>query len=696
MYTIGGKSFSELGVERAVLTQGLSSESSLTLDFSAPYDAGKEFNPFQSYTLSGEGLDWVLGWVGWLNYEGISASNSGEYRSLSFFGPLRFLDYAVFGQEYYPNPSQVKNWEGYRVENQSTVALGRKFVVARDANPTWNVTPNDSVSDLNEEKISANEQLKELIKEFNKLEHIPVSLEGGLPELKLPYLIRDNATYGSCIFALLAWFPEYGIVEDGFKLIIRKIGSKSWNTPKAIENFSANPRYDLLVRKVKLVYIPHESQGRGLENRLSEINAGARIDEASSGRGFKDIVETYHLQDGESFPDMGLASRYMDWVGRLKVDSSFTLMGDILPSWNPGDGIDLSPFYSGEGETQIMTISRDLSQDSISISAGSKAHLGLDQLFDLNRRSTPSPPVQPSNSNGGGGPGSNPRGFLTVDIQIPKELPNLSNEERQRFLRSVRWQIVHGDNGSVLRTLTSNRRRIPLFVGSYTIIFDDPFSFTKGNDVYIFTVDTQDGVPEVDVNISSNSENEVRIRFKLLEVQSLEPNTYPFQAVLKNTGTAESPAWKVHVLHGKLYHSLRPNHFHDSIVKLCPPNPSESQIASNQIDVNSSDAIYLEIEFQTASPFGIEKAEIKTLGSGGSFSPSANAWTTDSFVEDDGATAPTPKRLKYVRKIIAYTIAGDGGEPVLYQSVRSDQLIKDACINGRPARYPVAHEGGYV
>jgi hypothetical protein len=78
------------------------------------------------------------------------------------------------------------------------------------------------------------------------------------------------------------------------------------------------------------------------------------------------------------------------------------------------------------------------------------------------------------------------------------------------------------------------------------------------------------------------------------------------------------------------------------------------------------------------------------------FNLSAAPWSdNNAYVEDDGEPEPEGARHQSSRKLIAYIIAGANGEPVVKQVMRNDQVLRSVCINGKPAQYPFAHEGGY-
>jgi hypothetical protein len=132
-------------------------------------------------------------------------------------------------------------------------------------------------------------------------------------------------------------------------------------------------------------------------------------------------------------------------------------------------------------------------------------------------------------------------------------------------------------------------------------------------------------------------------------------------------------------LESSLYKSLRPND-KQSITGL-----------DSWFDVIPNDAIWLGIVFDSGGE--IVSASIDSWGQSDSFSVSASAWSgSNGYCEDDGGDPPSHQAS---RKLIAYTLADIGGFPVVHQVMFRDQVLRDCNIDGRPARYPFDHEGGY-
>jgi hypothetical protein len=165
---------------------------------------------------------------------------------------------------------------------------------------------------------------------------------------------------------------------------------------------------------------------------------------------------------------------------------------------------------------------------------------------------------------------------------------------------------------------------------------------------------------------------------------------HPFQILTRTGGTPESPIYYAGVRYeSRLYGSLRPDDL-ISITGLLGENPTPSDPGWFQLD--PGDYVWLEIRFNSSG--AVVSAHIRnSTATTSAFDLAANAWDEDAFVEDDGdETAPTHE---YSKKLIGYSVAGDAGELVVTQSMFRDQLIRAVCVDGRPARYPFDHEGGY-
>jgi hypothetical protein len=135
----------------------------------------------------------------------------------------------------------------------------------------------------------------------------------------------------------------------------------------------------------------------------------------------------------------------------------------------------------------------------------------------------------------------------------------------------------------------------------------------------------------------------------------------------------------------KLFLSLRPDDFMDL------ENTLDKDLTNGWINLNSSDAIYLETSFDRNAE--VTTAKVTSWGNTGDFRPGASAWTSNAFVEEQTIGGQTFHSVS--RKIIGYTFLDDEGELLVNQQMFRHQLLRNICIDGKTARYPFDHEGGY-
>lgn len=151
-----------------------------------------------------------------------------------------------------------------------------------------------------------------------------------------------------------------------------------------------------------------------------------------------------------------------------------------------------------------------------------------------------------------------------------------------------------------------------------------------------------------------------------------------FQVILRNVGTAEAPSMEAKVTTGSLFKSLRPD---------------DKQTISgldSWFPTDTTDKIWLGITFDNTGE--VTWAGIDSWEQGGDFDITQEAWSgSNGYCEDDGGTPPSHQTS---RKLIAY-ITGSGASLEVNQVMFHDQMLRNVCIDGRPARYPFDHEGGY-
>jgi hypothetical protein len=229
---------------------------------------------------------------------------------------------------------------------------------------------------------------------------IPLTGAATLPDLRPEFFPQNNATLGSCLLTILGWAPIYIVRSDNGALQIVNVETSALRTidPAALAapgsavglpSFRIRPRYDILCSQTSITY------QRKYRNRI----LAGMTDTASTANGSPHVVEiTVPLEDGEPYPDEGLADQYQRWVGKLKLDCEINLIGDPFWSYQVGERVvldDPAPRW-GTDYTVIQTIARNLATDEVTLTCGARNHLSLDQLLDYNRK-----PAMPPNNDGG-------------------------------------------------------------------------------------------------------------------------------------------------------------------------------------------------------------------------------------------------------------------------------------------------------
>jgi hypothetical protein len=157
--------------------------------------------------------------------------------------------------------------------------------------------------------------------------------------------------------------------------------------------------------------------------------------------------------------------------------------------------------------------------------------------------------------------------------------------------------------------------------------------------------------------------------------------THPFKIVTR-TGTGNNPPTYGGVVNSSLlFTGLGPDSTYNTTGLL---GVSQDEDDPNWFTLSNGMLIYLEMEFNGS---GVLVDAAVMHGTSSNFNTGANPWTSKAYVEDDGATAPTPKKHKYSRKLIGKAVVVDG-DYVIDQRMREHQVITNICVNGRPAKYP--------
>lgn len=167
-------------------------------------------------------------------------------------------------------------------------------------------------------------------------------------------------------------------------------------------------------------------------------------------------------------------------------------------------------------------------------------------------------------------------------------------------------------------------------------------------------------------------------------------SSHPFKVFIgaKPVSEGQEPGengWQCHVTQGALFLSLKP----DDVMAIDNLTLDDAE-APTYLTLLANDCIYLETTYTDDWSCTPETSEIKTWGESGTFDPTLEAWQENAYVEK-ADKAQTKSRV-----ILAYTVAGDSGEPVLTQTTKTDLMLKGQIIAGNFALFPVERSGAYT
>lgn len=163
--------------------------------------------------------------------------------------------------------------------------------------------------------------------------------------------------------------------------------------------------------------------------------------------------------------------------------------------------------------------------------------------------------------------------------------------------------------------------------------------------------------------------------------------THPFQVRVRQKPDAPGVyQWGV-VYDSSLFLSRRPNH------KQAITGLLSEDLTSGWSDMIASDAIWLGIVWNRDGD--ITFCGIDSWGDGKEFDLEAEAWSgSNAYIEDDGDETDPVHQTS--RIIIAYSVTGETGAPVLDQVLTSNLVLEVVIVDGRPAYYPATIGGaGY-
>lgn len=439
---IGGHAFADLGVQGATFTRLASGEDTLAIELQKPIDAADIFAPYAPYEFGDEdaGYNQTL----WLDLRHLAAQPA-ESRQLQFTSAFRFLDLA--------NAKQLRPV----LKADGTIELVEMTAITLGQLVTLN-TAHDQTSI---EKISAAAQIAALVAQFS--EQFPdIPFTGGAGAIDLPWSLQTNATIGTCLLAILRWFPTYLVrsTSGGLEIVDGSGQPAREVTTAGLESVSIRPRHDLLASETKITYTKPVPQRVTLSSATRGMALQAsRTDTATTANGSpRKIHLTIELEQGEEYPDSGLAAIYQAYIGRLMLDTELQITGDLRWEIRPGDRLALGGILAQPGTDNpiVQTVSRDLFARTVKVQAGPRKHLGLDQLVELVRKRTKGGGTDNSNSDP-----YNSTGSITVNVSVVCEESSDEADALAQTMITVGDQTKRPEGGAAVFS------NLPL--GSYAI-----------------------------------------------------------------------------------------------------------------------------------------------------------------------------------------------------------------------------------
>jgi hypothetical protein len=158
---------------------------------------------------------------------------------------------------------------------------------------------------------------------------------------------------------------------------------------------------------------------------------------------------------------------------------------------------------------------------------------------------------------------------------------------------------------------------------------------------------------------------------------------HPFQVLTRTD--SEGNVFAGVVYFSKLFKSLAPDDA-QTITGLLLENPLPTD--PGWFAIEDGDLIWLEVTLTTG-----QVISTATIEHGGDTDLlTADAWDAEAYVEENDDEPPLQIKA---RKIIA-RVVDDGGSLKIEQEMDRHQLLRNVCINGKPARYPFPHEARSV
>lgn len=632
--------FEDLGVIAAQLevsNQGLD-RLQITLESDSALEA---FPAFAKVVLADNG---TRRFVGWVDQSPSSFSGDQRHSSATITGPWRWLDMTAYTDK------KTILIPGLTAGAFESLDLPVQIpMVGQRLDPTTGMPVKIPISDV----------IKKALDQVIAAQGAVIAYDiSGVPPVQLPWAEKQNVTAGTVVREQLAWAPDRSVIWNYSSAVptLKIVNSSGMRqvTDLGIDatQLSLNPRFDLLVRRVTITYLSQPSNGiyeRSVDEAKDQGDALALNSPLA-------VEMTFPLQNNEPLPALGLASTFLGSVCKLAIETSFTFIDETL-AWDSTPGQQWG--FSGVGsrwaayQSVCQSVTRDLFSRTITVKLGHPGHLGLQQLIDLNKKTTPQ---------AGGNGGNSPHGSGVLKVKV--DVASGTDAEKADMIAST-VITCNGPAGSQQAAASDSETKFQNLVpGSYLV------SAVPAPGWKVKPAGTAGSGPTAPGNRVNISGSEVQTTLFMEKVVIKHPffiqlRKDPNSSALYAGVTFSSLLFKSLALGDSI-----------SITGLLPEVVTDQ--SPGWVSVQDGHYVWLEILVASGAVTG---ASVKCTANG-QFNPKADAWKDLSYVQENTDTPPAQtKALIPLGKITGSSVQ---------QLVTTNLVMRSVNIAGKAALYPLA------
>lgn len=373
-YTLNNVSFEDLGIESATLTRSGAAVDSLVVTIKGGIEAEQKFAA-NAQVLLREVLDngsTAIRFRGWMDDAPRRLAGGGMW-TYTFNGPQRWIELANYEQDF----KTIQKSEAGEVIVVNNGALGLTML-GRDVSvegEQGHVSLKDALAAV----------LDFAIADQGHFTHqITATLEP-----RVPWEPRQDDNCMNAARALLKWSPLTIWRWNDAKLEVltpTTVGMKSLIAAGVeMRDVQLRARDDLLCLRTRIKYL------RKGQTTAQGTSYATQIDLATGGEGAarfstRTAACTIYLEEGEDFPEPGIAAEFHKFAGKLHITAQATLRG-INWANKPGDMWSANGGLGHEEHPSVcQTIIRDLFRNNEVLVLGVPGHLNLSDYVNLKRK----------------------------------------------------------------------------------------------------------------------------------------------------------------------------------------------------------------------------------------------------------------------------------------------------------------------